>query len=188
MFIHLRPNCETCSSRTWTTIAKFMLAATILTSTHAHARNEQLSVTQAANQSIMVTLFGSILYCDPQLGGYPYSPSVSTVSVVGFNANIVSRIGVGECPAAPPGFVFPPPIPYSVVANLGVLPDGAYTATWVFVGGAPSPQLFQTTFFLQGGTLLVPGPIPTLSLLSYLILSMLIAASYPMLNRQHRNH
>jgi hypothetical protein len=143
------------------------------------AHGEHLFVSQASDGSIVVTLYGTLFYCDPLLGRFIGQP---TFSVVAPNVNVVSTISMGECPAPPPGFVPPPPSPYAISVNLGVLPDGVYSTTWSFVGGIP--QSFHTTFQIQAGLLPVPMPVPALSRPAVLSLMVLLYLSYRLLSRQ----
>jgi len=148
-----------------------------LASTSTSARNEQLAITQTSDQSIIVTLSGSIFYCQ-LLGGFEGQPRSSVIPP---DVEIVSNIYLGECQPPYPGFVTPLPVPYSIPINLGVLPNGRYSVTWSFTV-LGSPQLvnlgsFQTSFVLQAGLLrVVPVSVPTLSPIAYVGLILLLAA------------
>jgi hypothetical protein len=133
----------------------------------AHAVDDRLSFTQAPDGSVIATLSGAVPYCS-------YAFTGSQLSIVGSTVNIISATVIADCPPPPPGFVAPPPSPYSVSVNLGVLADGSYSVTWSFAG----PQSLQPllgAFRVQGGALIDPFAVPTLSPIAYFLLLGLLA-------------
>jgi hypothetical protein len=145
-------------------VQTFVIAALLVCSS-ALARNEMLTVTKSNPTGISVSVSGNIAYCDAQLGSIVGSP---VLNIVGTTVNVQSTITVGECAPPPPGFVPPPPVPYSITVPLGNLSDGTYSVHWSFVGGIP--QTFSTTFIV------VHGELVTLPVLSPITLGLLALA------------
>jgi len=146
------------------------LFAVALISSLACASGEQITVTQASDNGILVTLSGYLGYCDFSFNGLP------TSSVAGSSITITSNLLIGECPPPPLGFVPPSPAPYSFTVNLGKLPDRSFSVTWSFVPALA--QSHQTFFLLQAGILSSPAAVPVLSPLAYAILLLLLTLSY----------
>ncbi len=153
------------------------LFAVALISSLACASGEQITVTQASDRSILVTLSGYLGYCDFSFNGLP------TSSVTRSSITITSNLLIGECPPPPPRFVPPSPTPYSFTVDLGKLPDGSFSVTWSFVPALTQP--LQTFFLLQAGVLPGPAAVPALSPIAYAILLLLLTLSYLLATNAH---
>ncbi|HYU23977.1 MAG TPA: hypothetical protein VEO74_02155 [Thermoanaerobaculia bacterium] len=89
---------------------KYWLAAAVLVSLVAGtalANDETLSFAKGSDGSILITLTGTIPYCDALMGGgFQGSPQLT---INGNQISITSTVLSGECPQPPPGFT--PPLP-----------------------------------------------------------------------------
>ena len=143
--------------------ANLAALAIVLVGSSAFAINEQLSFSQANDGSLIVNLSGQTPYCGTYIVGTP------TLTISGNQITVVSATAPGECPPPPPGFIFPPPTPYTVAANAGHLPDGTFDVTWEFTdsGAGNVIQRVSSVFVLFRGSLVAPLPVlpPTLSAL-----------------------
>lgn len=92
------------------------------------AANEHLSFTQSASGDALATIQGDVLYCDGILGGFIGN---STVNFLPVGIEIASTTTWGECNPSPPPY--PPPTPYQLTADLGILVDGQYSVTWTYM-------------------------------------------------------
>ena len=152
-------------------VRAFVLAAiaVALCGSNSFGVNERLSFSQSAEGLVAVTLDGQTPYCGDRPVGAP-AITISSTAIT-----IVSAIQVGECPNPPPGFVFPPPTPYSFTANLAHLGDGTYHVVWGFAD--PSGHIFQSvssTFVVAHGSLI--ASVPILSNVALFALAVVLAA------------
>ena len=137
-----------------------------------HARDERISVSQLADRSIVISLEGNIYFCDASLGGVPGPPTVTRVAS---SVTIISPVFAGEC--HPSSYVppLPPPQPYTISTNIGVVADDSYTVAWSF-----APNLLSTTartsFGVASGLLVRPLPVPALSNSALIVLIALLLA------------
>lgn len=161
-----------------TALAGFIVIAFAATS---FGRNEQLSFSQSGSGNVIVRLSGQIFYCDGEPGAFVGLP---TVSISGNTFTISSTIIVPDCPAPPPGFVPPPPTPYTIDVDLGQLADGTYHVLWGFnISNTPVPfRRFSSSFTLTDGSL--PASVPALTpVMATLMLLALGAIGIVTLNR-----
>ena len=146
------------------------LLSALLCSANAFAINERLSFSQAFDGTITITLDGETPYCGIGVAGQP------AVTISGTTITLVSGTQVGECPNPPPGFVFPPPTPYTYTTNVGHLSDGTYHIDWGFAD--PGGHIFQSvssTFVIVHAGLV--ASVPALSRAVLVALAAMLAAS-----------
>ena len=113
-----------------------MLAASFLVfALSVEGANEYISFEQSGSGDALATIHGDIPFCDAIIGyGFVGSPEVSSTQE-GFA--IASVAVPGECNPSPPPY--PPPVPYQMTVDLGVLADGQYSVTWTYT--LPPPYL-----------------------------------------------
>lgn len=122
-----------------------------------------------------LTLSRELIWCDPVNGGFLGLP-VSTLSE---NAiQVTSRVRTGECAPPPPGMPFPPPEPFAIVVEMGLLLPGTYDVVWS-IDNVESPPL---SFLVSDSIVVVPLgqlpiAVPVSSSLASLLLAILLAAS-----------
>jgi hypothetical protein len=92
------------------------------------AASEYISFHQSPSGNALASIHGDVLYCDGTIGwGFIGNPQVisSQTSIA-----IGSVAAGGDCaPSNPP---YPPPTPYQVAADLGMLSDGHYSVIWTY--------------------------------------------------------
>jgi len=127
-----------------------------LLSTSTSANNEVLSFRLNISGEVEAVLTGVGGVCGSYTIGSPTS-----ITITGTSISIVSP---PPFPLLCPGS--PPPPPYSVVANLGILTGATYTVTW----SAPTPA-WSAILTLAS---LVPNPIPTLGIHALVLMALTI--------------
>ena len=140
----------------------------------AIAESERLTVSQNADQTIVVTLLRFVNACS--VGDFFGPP---TVAVSGSNISINLSAPIPEC-AGPDRN---PPRLTSIPLNLGRLTDGSYRVQWtitVYFNEVPVNVSSRTeiTFVMDRGALLLPQPVPINSLGALLILFCLISLTF----------
>jgi hypothetical protein len=108
-----------------------------LTDPTAHAFGERLSVAASANGAVTVTLSGMMYPCTAAFVAPP------AVSIAAAQIAITSQTVVMGCPIV----LGAPPSPYSQIAILGVLPQGAYAVSWNIQGA--TQYLVRTPIQMQ---------------------------------------
>ncbi|HZZ94883.1 MAG TPA: hypothetical protein VFE23_20145 [Usitatibacter sp.] len=130
----------------------------------AVAASEYVTASQAADGSVLITLYGTTSCAAP--GG------VSSGSTTGSNVTITSNFANPGPPCTPS-----PQLPYSVTSNIGHVPDGTYSVVWSFVLSPPGTSAFATfggQFTIAAGSLLGPLAVPTMGWPGYLGLALLM--------------
>ena len=143
------------------TVVGFLLA---LFSTGSCALYEQLTIAQAPDRSITVSLHGFTYPCG-------YFVEVPSVTVSSDQIVLTSTLLALACPGIPGAT----PVLYTQVASAGVLPDRTYVVTWKTAPpSATTGFSVQTQFQIRAGLLVLPDPEPLPSL-SQWSLGLLVA-------------
>lgn len=148
------------------------LGVSLLWPQMAEARDDRLTVFQAADRSVVVRASGWVPYCSTAFGSPVVNVSGNRITIE------VPQIAPPPCPPPLPGTT-PPDDFYQVDANVGDLPDGTYDVTWTVV---PTHSLTLTaTFTLMDGLLpqipLMNGAMTAALALSLLAVGLLVLRS-----------
>lgn len=153
-------------------ILSLLFVRSVQASTYNVTASQQPSTTHT-----FLSLSGEMSYCDPFLGGFVGAPIVTISSN---DIQVLSTIFAGECQAPPIGFVPPPPTPYRVSRDVGILPDGNYNVTWILdnISFPGNPRNYTALISVVNGPAPAARGINTLSSegLTILLLTLCLAS------------
>lgn len=117
------------------------------------AANEYISFSQSPSSDVLVTVQGEIPFCDGYIGwGFIGEPQANLT----FGSIAISSVAAGgECDPIPPPY--PPPVPYHLTADLGVLANGKYLVTWTY---SFPPPIVGTLMTAQAVLWVESGEVP----------------------------
>jgi len=152
------------SHQCFTPLSLIIGAILALVSTTLNAFDEQLMLSQAPDRSVTFSLHGFRYPCT-------FAVTAPIVTVSSGQVLLTSQVFQLGCPTIPGAS----PSPYTQLASVGILPDGAYIVIW------KASTLFsvEAPFQIQGGLLVraEPAPVPSVGRWSLALLILVLGLS-----------